>query len=229
MPQSFSIGGLIFHLYGIFLSLGLLASYLYSSKKKGLFGLKQKDIDRAYILSIILAIIGARLYHVFDQWAYYKNNLTDIFKVWNGGLGIFGALTGGFFGLYLTSKIYRLKLIKLLNLIFPSILLSQSIGRIGNYFNHEAYGLNNQPVFLYESILCLSAFLIFNFLIKKKQIGFAYYLIAYGIIRIITESFRIDTWTISSFKIAYVFSILMIVLGVLLVLLPKSSKMQLEI
>ncbi len=214
MPQSFSIGGLSFRFYGIFLSFGLLASYLYSSKKKNLFSLKQKDIDQAYVFGIILALIGARLYHVLDQWIYYKNNFIDILKIQNGGLGIFGALIGGFFGLYLTSKIYRLKLIKLLNLIFPSILLSQSIGRIGNYFNHEAYGLNNQPVFLYESILCLSAFLIFNFLIKKKQIGLAYYLISYGLIRIFNEFFRVDTWTIFSFKIAYFFSFLMIVVGI---------------
>lgn len=214
MSQSFSIGGLSFHFYGIFLSLGLLASYWYSSKSKNLFGLTQKNIDLAYVIGVILALIGARLYHVLDYWSYYQNNLMAILKIQNGGLGIFGALIGGFLGLFIVAKTYKSKLFKLLNLIFPSILLSQSIGRIGNYFNHEAYGLNNQPVFLYESILCLLAFLLFIFLIKKKQIGFAYYLISYGLIRIFTEFFRIDTWTIFSFKIAYLFSILMIVAGI---------------
>ncbi len=214
MPQSFSIAGLTFHFYGLFLCLGLLVSYFYSSKKKNLFGLKQKDIDITYVFGVIFSIIGARLYHVFDQWAYYKNNLIEIFKIWNGGLGIFGALIGSIFGVFFAAKIYKLKLINLLNLIFPSILLSQSIGRIGNFFNHEAYGLNNRPVFLYESILCLLAFLLFVFFIKKKRLGFAYCLISYGLIRIFTESFRIDTWTIFSFKIAYFFSILMIVAGI---------------
>lgn len=214
MPQSFTIGNLSFNFYGLFLAFGLLASYLYSSKKRNLFGLTQKTIDFAYLLGIFGAVIGARLYHVLDYWSFYKNNILSVFKIWNGGLGIFGALVGGVLGVFLAAKIYRLKLIKLLNLIFPSILFSQSIGRIGNFFNHEAYGLSNQPVFLYESILCLFAFLIFVFFIKKKHLGFAYYLIAYGLIRIFTEFLRIDTWTIFSFKIAYFFSILMIVTGI---------------
>ena len=64
MPQSFTIGNLSFNFYGLFLAFGLLASYLYSSKKRNLFGLTQKTIDFAYLLGIFGAVIGARLYHV---------------------------------------------------------------------------------------------------------------------------------------------------------------------
>lgn len=214
MPQSFLLGPLKINFYGLFVGLGVLFSYWYSSKKADSFGFSQKQIDRIYLISCFFALIGARIYHLLDAWQIYKNNIQAIFLVNNGGLGIFGAIIGTFAGIVVSTKILKINLKMVLNLVFPSLLLSQSVGRIGNLFN----GLIYHPVFLYESIFCLISFFIYTRLQKnsKKHFGFAYYLISYGSIRFFTEFLRLDTWKMNNIHIAHLFSLLMIISGVFL-------------
>lgn len=231
MPQSFLLGPLKINFYGLFVGLGVLFSYWYSSKKADSFGFSQKQIDRIYLISCFFALIGARIYHLLDAWQIYKNNIQAIFLVNNGGLGIFGAIIGTFDGIVVSTKILKINLKMVLNLVFPSLLLSQSVGRIGNLFNQETFGsptnlpggikvngLIYHPVFLYESIFCLISFFIYTRLQKnsKKHFGFAYYLISYGSIRFFTEFLRLDTWKMNNIHIAHLLSLLMIISGVFL-------------
>lgn len=216
MPQSLTFGSITVYLYGIFVGLGVLVSYCYCSKRCQHFGLNQKNIDNLFLFSLPFSLLGARIYHIFSSWPYYKANPVDIFYIQNGGLGIFGLLIGSFVGLAISAKLQKIKLHTCLNLIFPSFLLAQAIGRIGNYFNQEALGPNSFPTFFLESLMCFVAFLIYLYLVKKTKrtdFGFAYYLLLYGAIRFFTEFFREDTWTINGVKLAWVFSGIMLICG----------------
>lgn len=247
MPQYILLGPIKVYFYGIFISLAIIFWYLYL--KSSLKGTKEHScLDRVLTISLLSALFGARLYHVLSWYSYYLAFPEEIIYFWNGGLGIFGAIFGGLAGIYFYSKLKKIDYFKLISSISPSLLIVQSIGRLGNYFNYEAFGpptnlpwrifipiserpLNYlgesyfHPTFLYESILCLIAFLIYLFIFKKNKppkSGFAYYLISYGLIRFFTEFFRIDTLVIYNIHAAHIFSLVMIISG--LMLLNQSFK-----
>ncbi len=218
MPQSFLIGSLRINIYGILVGLGVFFSYWYSSKKKGCFSLTQKQIDITYLFGCFFALVGARFYHVLSSLDYYLAKPSEIFSIQNGGLGIFGVILGAIFGIWLSARIQKISLKNTLNLTFPSLLISQAIGRIGNFFNQEGLGPNRFPTFFLESFFCFFAFIVFYFLSKKRQIqGFPFYLISYGLIRFLTEFLRYDTWKINNIQVAHVISLIMISAGVILI------------
>ncbi len=213
------------HLYGFFVALSLFVLSFYSQKRAPFYGLKAQSVESAYLASLIFALIGARLYHVFSSFSYYLHSPLKILFLWEGGLGIFGGIIGGIIGLGFCSKWKHIDFLKLLNLMAPPLLLVQAIGRVGNFFNHEGFGPPTNlpwkifipieyrppqflahayfhPTFFYESLLCLLAFLVFVFFIKRRNLGFVYYLWSYGIIRFMTEFWRWDTWTWNGFKVA---------------------------
>lgn len=250
MPQYILLGPIKIYFYGIFISFAIASWYLYL--KSSLKRTKEYSyLDSLFTVSLISALIGARLYHVLSWYSYYKRFPLEIFYFWQGGLGVFGAITGGLVGLFILSKAKHLSFLTILNLITPPLLMTQAIGRLGNNFNYEAFGpptdlpwkifiptserpLNYleksyfHPTFLYESILCLIAFLIYFFIFKKnkpQKFGFAYYLISYGLIRFFTEFFRIDTLVIYNIHAAHIFSLIMIISG--LWLSTKSLKRKL--
>jgi len=240
MTQSFVfLPAIQFKLYGFLIALGILFSYQYCLKRCQKYNLTPENVDLSYILGIILALVFARIYHILSSSSYYLQNPVEMFFFWKGGLGIFGAIIGGFLGILLTSKLRKIRLLTLLNLIFPSILFSQAIGRVGNFFNREGYGpITNlpwginiegslrHPTFFYESLLCLVAFMIFVIFVPEKnkiKFGFSYYLICYGLIRFITEFFRIDTWVLFNLHIAFIFSIYMILMGLILLFSTKRK------
>jgi phosphatidylglycerol:prolipoprotein diacylglycerol transferase len=213
--------------YGLLIAIGLFCLYLYCRLNYRKYQLSSPVVESALIWASLFALIGARAYHVFSFFSYYLHSPLKIFFVWEGGLGIFGAILGGIVGIYLYSKLKHLNLLKLLNLLAPSLLLAQAIGRIGNFFNYEGFGPPTSlpwklfipseyrpaqflsstyfhPTFFYESLLCLVAFLIFILLPTKfqKYHGLSYYLISYGLIRFLTEFWRWDTWTGNGVKIS---------------------------
>lgn len=216
-----------------------------SSSQDSTAGLKipQKIFDDPILLvPLVLSIIGARTYHVLDLWSYYGRNLTKIVEIQNGGLGIWGGILGMLLGFLIVAKVKKLDFLKSLDLAAPSIILGQAIGRFGNYINQEGFGpptnlpwgvfinLQNRPkqyllyshfhpTFFYEAFLNLIFFILLLYLagrVKIKGQVFALYLIFYSIARSISEIWRIDTWTVDGFKIAYLFSAGAIVLGLFL-------------
>lgn len=241
------VGPFPFHLYGLFVSLGIIFWYFYLKNS-----LKRTNeyvyLNSIISITLIPALVGARLYHVLTWYSYYRRFPMEIFYFWEGGLGIFGAIIGGLIGLFIFSKIEHLSFMGILNLITPPLLITQAIGRLGNYLNYEAFGPPSNlpwkifipiserplnwleksyfhPTFLYESILCLIAFLIYQFILKKNKLskfGFSYYLISYGSIRFFTEFLRTDTLVINNIHAAHIISLFMITSG--LVLLRKSLR-----
>lgn len=172
-------------------------------------------IEDLYFYLLIFGIIGARLYSVFFfYWDYYKYNLLDILKIWQGGIAIQGAIISGIITMIIYCKIKKINTLKYLDLFALVMPLAQSIGRWGNFFNGELYGkasnlpwaiyiketgMYHHPVFFYESVLDLILFFILLKLFKKKsfdsQIILAY-LMGYGIIRFFMEFIRIDSSSI---------------------------------
>lgn len=199
------------HPYGLILGLSFFLGYYYFQHHTTL---RKSLQDSLFYGLITFGIIGARLYHVLDQWSYYSANIQKIPQVWLGGLGIYGAVFFGLFFVIYFAKKNQLNLLNLLNQISPSIPLMQAIGRWGNFVNREVYGPQGQPVWLYESILCLMLFLYLNF---SKSNALAKYLIGYGIIRFCLEFLRTDTWQIDQFKIAQIISLAMVAIGFIII------------
>lgn len=233
----FTVGPVTFHLYGLMIGLGVLAGTWVASKKD------QKIWD-SLVWVIGGGIIGARLYHVIDLWGYYREHLSQIPAVWQGGMGIYGGILGGILGLWIYTRRREepnLLFLKLLDAGAVGLPLGQAIARWGNYFNQELYGRPTSlpwgiyirpenrllsvweyerfhPLWLYESIYCLIIFIIIIKIIKIIPIGkgkvFAIYLGLYGLGRFFLEFLRIEAWTIGGINVAQVIS-LGLILGAL--------------
>ncbi len=180
-----------------------------------------KNKENYFIFStLIWGIIGARIYGVVAAWSYFSANPLDILNLRTGGLGIYGGLLAGIIFVYIFSKLNKIKFLNISNLLVPIIPLCQSIGRFGNYFNHEIYGINNQPIWFYESILLFVLFLIFK-KIKSHQTGI--YLIYYGVIRFILEFIRTDIISLGFFSLAQITSFLFIIFGLIIIKYESTS------
>ncbi len=188
---------------------------------------------------IIAGILGARLYYCIVNYPYYIHNPLEIFDIRQGGLSIHGMLIAGIVTVYFLAKKYRVNLLRLLDVLACSVILAQSAGRWGNFFNSEAFGyptdgnwgvfipvsqrpvefLNYEffhPAFLYESFLDLVVFVLLIFILRRTRAGctFFWYLILYSVVRIFVEYFRIDSvLNIGGFPIAQVVSVLLIIAG----------------
>ena len=193
---------------------------------------------------VISAIIGARTYYVIFNFTEYKDYLLDIFQVWKGGLAIYGAIIGGTLYLLYYCKKRQVSFIKMLDICSLSLLLGQAIGRWGNFFNQEAYGIittdthlrslfipefiikgmyiedaYRTPTFLYESLWCLIGVLILARIRKKSSLivgkQISFYMIWYGIGRFFIEGMRTDSLYFGSFRISQIVSLIIVIIGII--------------
>lgn len=197
LPQTVNLFGLELRLYGLILGAAALGGYELARRRSELYGIPKAKIDNLAIVLIIFGVIGARLYHIFSSLDYYITNPDEIILIWQGGLSIFGAVLGGVIGVWLYQKYtsFKLPMFKILDWLVPSLVLGQIIGRFGNLFNYEAYGVPTSlpwgmfvplefrletyqaveffhPLFLYEvlgSLLILLVLLNFSKLTVKFQ------------------------------------------------------------
>jgi len=250
MDTAFQLGNISIRWYGIIFAIGVTVAYLLISKLADISRLPKKHLEASLYIVMIFGLVGARLYHVSDQWNYYSQHLGDVIKIWQGGIGIYGGLFGGFIGLILYSRLKKYNLLRLLDVIVPGVLLGQSLGRWGNFFNQEAYGYptslpwaikidevsrikgfeNYQyfhPTFFYESALAFLGVIIlvvfFKTMHKTSGLTFSLYLIIYGLIRLFVEHFRIDTWEQNGLKIAQVVSFVFIISGIVLFIFIRKK------
>ena len=215
--RSFSIGSLEIHWYGVLIALGLLMAVIYACGRCKEFGLEEDDLIDGVLCVVPFAVICARLYYVAFQWDSYKDNLLQIFAIWNGGLAIYGGVIGAAIGIVVFAKVKKskVKLTAVLDITSIGFLIGQFIGRWGNFINREAFGaptdsvfrmglLNKvtgeieyyHPTFLYESVWNLIGFLLLHFLSKRRkydgQIALGY-LAWYGLGRTFIEGLRMDS------------------------------------
>jgi len=133
--------------YGILIVTGVMLGAVYASWRARQDGKNPDHVWNGLIVAIILAVIGARLYHVFSEpaggmvgWSYYREHPTEILLTWHGGLGIYGAIVGGVLGVVLYAWRANLRPLQWLDYGAPGLALGQFIGRWGNFINQELYG-----------------------------------------------------------------------------------------
>lgn len=244
MNNGFSLFGIDIRYYSLFILIGVIVAYILIMRESKKQNINTIFMDNTVFYGLLFGILGARIHYVLFNLDYYLNNMSEIIKVWHGGLAIHGGIIAGAIFVYCYSKKNKQNFIKLTDIILPGVLIAQAIGRWGNFFNQEAYGMmvskelleklfipkfiingmyiNGNyylPTFYIESLLCLLGFLII-FLIKHKtkKVGYttSFYLIWYGLIRFIIELFRTDSLMIGNLKVACIISVSFILLGLLL-------------
>ena len=253
MKNSINILGLNITFYSLCILLGVIIAYIIITRESKKNKIDSKVMDDIIFYGLLCGIVGARLYYVIFNYNYYFNNIDEIIKVWHGGLAIHGGIIFGSIFVYIYSKRKNINFIKLTDIILPGVLIAQAIGRWGNFFNQEAYGImvskellnkllipnfvikgmfidNNYylPTFYIESIFCLIGFIIIIILRKKFKLkeGFitSFYLIWYGLLRLIIEYFRLDSLMIGPFKMAMIVSLISIILGIILFIYKRKEK-----
>jgi phosphatidylglycerol:prolipoprotein diacylglycerol transferase len=222
-PIAFSIGSLPVHWYGLILGLGALAGLLLAIREGKRFGIEPEFFMDLLLLGVPSAIIGARIYFVAFKWDDYKDHLVDVFKIWNGGIAIYGALIGAIICaiIYFHYKGYNFW--RIADICAPGLLTGQMIGRWGNFVNQEAYGgpvseiflrdklhlpnfivdqmnvqgVYHHPTFLYESLWSFVGILILFILRRQRFLRsaelFLSYFIWYSIGRFFIEAVRTDS------------------------------------
>lgn len=240
-----TIGPITIYWYSVLIVLAVLIGYNMVINYSKKISYKTSDIIDISVNLVLVAIIGARLYYVLFNFEAFKEDPIEILMVWNGGLAIYGAIIAGILYILYYCKKRKLQFLKVLDIFSLPLLLGQAIGRWGNFFNKEAFGaittyesLKNihipefiikgmyidgsyrQPTFLYESLWCLLGVIILSiirkkdFTVKGKQISF--YLIWYGIGRVIIEHFRSDSLYIGDYKVSSIVSIIAIISGIIM-------------
>jgi phosphatidylglycerol:prolipoprotein diacylglycerol transferase len=213
-PIIFSWGFLTIRWYGLLIASAMLIGIIIALRQ-----VKQRNWNEEHFLNMVLvmipaSVLGARLYYVFFNWEDYRLTPGKILATWEGGLAIHGALIVGFLVVWLMSRHYGFGLANVLDVISPSVVLGQAIGRWGNYFNQEAYGYPvdpanvpwamfidgayRHPTFLYESIWDLLIFLFLMFWLSRRpwklpgDVGLGYIML-YSLGRFVIEGFRTDS------------------------------------
>lgn len=255
-PIALQIGPFSIKWYSLMILLGVIAGIGLLLKEGKKYNYPKDFLFNLCFWAIIFGFIGARIYYVLFNFDIYKNDPVSIFKIWEGGLAIHGGLIAGFMTMYLYCKKYNVRLLKITDMAVPGILLAQSIGRWGNFFNMEAHGgavlrstLENlhlpefiingmningvyyHPTFFYESLWCLLGFIIFILLrhykyLKVGSLTFSY-LCFYSVGRFVIEALRTDSLMIGGFKVAQVLSIILFIIGIIgLMLETRKGKFE---
>lgn len=242
-PVAFSIGSKPIYWYGIIIAIGFSLATLYVAKRSKTFGLVEDNIFDMLIYATPLAIICARIYYVAFSFDVYKDDFIGIFKIWEGGIAIYGAVLGGILGIYIYHKVSKVNFLALLDAGASAVILGQAIGRWGNFVNAEAYGaettsffmmtfgsdIGYHPTFLYESIWNIIGFVILYLISKyfysfKGQI-FLSYVTWYGFGRGIIEGLRTDSLWFGAFRVSQVLGFITSLIGAIsLIVLYKKSK-----
>ena len=143
--SALSIGPLTIHLYALFIITGIAVAIWIGRKRYSTLGGNPDDVSEVAIWAVPFGIIGGRIYHVISSPQKYfgeNGNPADALRIWQGGLGIWGAISLGAVGAYIYFKTHKttLSFAKLLDSLAPGVIIAQAIGRIGNYFNQEVFG-----------------------------------------------------------------------------------------
>lgn len=139
-PLVATIGTLELHWYGVLLAIASISAIGLLIRQGKRYGFDSNALFDAALIIIIVGFIGGRLYHVLNEWSYYRTHLTDIWRVWNGGLALHGGLIAGGIAVFFVARRQQWSAWLLADVAAPAVALGQMIGRWGNYFNQELFG-----------------------------------------------------------------------------------------
>ncbi|MBI4743438.1 MAG: prolipoprotein diacylglyceryl transferase [Actinobacteria bacterium] len=237
----FEIGPISVYSWGVMVAIGFLVG-LFLARREAIRAKISPDAitDLAIYLLIAGIIFGRFVYIIFDL-SYFKENPLRIFMIQEGGLAIHGSLLGGVLVGYWFSRRHKISFGKLADIIAPSLVLGQTIGRIGCFLNGDSYGKittlpwgvqfigfseKRHPTQIYEAVLNLIVFIIiWKWKDRKKFEGhlFLIYLILYSIVRSIVEIFRSSEYILKPLTYAQGASVLIIIVSCLLIKFYKKD------
>ncbi len=221
-PVFFEAGPLTVRYYGLLIVLGIIVGTWLTARQLASRGYDGVLALESLFFVVPLGVLGARLYYVATEWGeqYASNPLPSVLKIWEGGVGAYGAVAGGFVGLLLFCRLRDISLLTFADAAAPGLVLAQAIGRWGNYSNQELFGepsdlpwavyiapqnrpvqfadaMAFQPAFLYESLWDLLACLILLWVARRfaEQLKsgdiFLLYVVLYASGHFLVETLRI--------------------------------------
>ena len=239
---AFELGPLQIRWYGILMATAILVGFWLAHRRALQEGLPADQLVRAAQWAVVAGLVGARLYEVAFNWDYYGRFPWKIIAVWEGGLAMHGGLIVGPLVGALLARRWGVPVLRALDVIAPSMILGQAIGRWGNFFNEEAFGAPTDlpwklyispphrppefrqfdffhPTFLYESLWNL---LVFAVLVRwvRPRLGrypgavFFAYIGLYSAGRFFIEALRLDSFWVLGFRVAQVAGLVGVIVAV---------------
>lgn len=220
------------HWYGIIIGAGVVLALLLCGKIYKDRGRNPEEPADFLLWALPIGIVGARAYYVIFSWDFYKENPSDIFKIWNGGLAIYGGIIGGLITAVIFCRLKRIEFFGFADVCVAGVIVGQCVGRWGNFVNGEAHGgptdlpwgmsINGSdpvhPTFLYESLWSLLGLILILILLKKnlpRGSCFFTYLAWYGAGRFFIEGLRTDSlYTQSGLRVSQAVAAICVVLGI---------------
>ena len=217
------IGAFPLRAYALCIIAGIIVALIIATRRWRARGGTADSMELMVVVGVPFGIVGARLYHVITDYQLYfgpGRQPLNALKIWEGGLGVWGAIAFGLLGGYLVARRRRIAFPAVLDAIAPAILVAQAIGRLGNWFNQELFGRPTtlpwgleiapqyrppgysqfatfHPTFLYEMLWNLAAAVLLVWLDRRFRLGhgkvFALYVLLYCGGRFWIEALRIDT------------------------------------
>jgi phosphatidylglycerol:prolipoprotein diacylglycerol transferase len=238
---AFRVGPLAIRWYGILIAVAVLVG-TWLAQREAIR--RREDPDRlldVVVLAVLAGLAGARIYYVLFNLRDYTAQPLKVFAVWEGGLAIHGGLIAGGLAIFLYGRARRLQVITYLDMMVPSVVLGQAIGRWGNFFNQEAFGTPTDlpwrlyidpshrppnlagfdffhPTFLYESLWDMLVFAALYLGLRRRLEDrpgalTLCYLALYSIGRFIVEGYRIDSLMLGPLRAAQVVSLALLVVS----------------
>src|SRR5215218_10940211 len=217
------IGAFPLRAYALCIIAGIIVAMIIATRRWQALGGTADSMELMVVVGVPFGIVGSRLYQLITDYELYfgpGRQPLDALKIWQGGLGIWGAIAFGLLGGYLVARRRRIAFPAVLDAIAPALLVAQAIGRLGNYFNQELFGrpttlpwaleiapqyrpegyaqfMTFHPTFLYEMVWNLAAAVLLVWLDRRFRLGhgkvFALYVMLYTAGRFWIETLRIDT------------------------------------
>ncbi|MBS7298201.1 MAG: prolipoprotein diacylglyceryl transferase [Eubacteriales bacterium] len=204
---AFSVFGKPIYWYAIIIVTGFLLAAAFVARSAKKRGINPENIWDIALYGLVFGLVGARIYYVIFDFDTIRDNFWNIFKVWEGGLAIYGAIIAAVITAYVYSKRHKLPVLRIFDLCCQGLFIGQSIGRWGNFVNAEVYGGETSllwgmsidganpvhPLFLYESLWNALGFIIVLFIrdrIKTDGKVFSFYILWYSFGRLLLEGMR---------------------------------------
>jgi prolipoprotein diacylglyceryl transferase len=219
--SAFSLGPLTIHIYSLCLIAAIVLAWVWGARRAESRGMDPDTYFNLAFTAVVSGIVGARIYHVLTEHDRYfdAEHWTNIFKVWNGGIGIIGAISGGVLGVWAFCRIKKIAVPAVLDVFAPTLPAAQALGRLGNWVNQEVFGEPTElpwgleidpahrpsgyeefatfhPTFIYEGLWNVIGIGVLLFLERKLRFGkgklFTAYVMWYTFGRFFIELIRID-------------------------------------
>lgn len=238
-PIAFQIGELEVHWYGIIIASAVILAVFLAVREGAQRGLNEDVFYDLILWAIPISIITARIYYVIFEWSYYSQHPNEIYRIWDGGIAIYGCLIGAVIVFIIFCRHRHLPVWLVLDVAAPTVILAQGIGRWGNFMNQEAHGLPTtlaflhqlhlpnfiiqqmkingvyyQPTFLYESVWDVLGFIVLVSLrhrpkLFKRGEVFFSYVIWYSFGRFFVEGMRTDSLMLGSLRVSQWLSVIL--------------------